>query len=166
LRSRLRALRYLSLTFSTAPTLSIVEKLEQSQSYGGQRPVKVEAVLFSMGAAVVVGWMVLNFWFFHVGSPVPDRITGRMYAVQEMGTLYIIPMWAHLSSLLCFVGFAAMAIAAGTALLRVLVKSSGDFSKRGRCDPSTETADTHVLDASGIALLPVGDTSKSVDIFS
>lgn len=81
----------------------------------------MEAVLFSMGVSIVVGWMALNVWFFHVGGPVPDPITGRTYAVQEMGTLYIVPLWAHLSSLLCFVGFAAMAIAAGTGLLRAFV---------------------------------------------
>jgi len=104
-----------------------VEKVAESQSYGdkGRSPVKVEAVLFSMGAAIVVGWMALNLWFFHIGSPVADQITGRTHAVQEMGTLYIIPLWAHLSSLLCFVGFAATAIAAGMGLLRALVNKPG-----------------------------------------
>ncbi len=102
--------------------------------------MKVEALLFRMGAAIVVGWMALSLWLFHAGSRSPDPVTGRTYAIREMGTLYVIPLWAHLSSLLCFVGLAAVAIAAGTGLLRALVNkpdskptvvAAGMYERRG-----------------------------------
>ena len=84
--------------------------------------MKVEGVLFIMAATIVTAWMTLNLWFLHIGSSAPDPVTARTFVVSEMGTLYIVPFWGHLSSLLCFVGFAAMAIAAGVGLVRGFVK--------------------------------------------
>ena len=98
-----------------------MQQVAHCESYGGKgRTPGVEVFLFSMGATIVAGWMTLNLWFLHAGSAVPDPIAGRTYPVQELGTIYIIPLWGHLSSLLCFVGFAAMALAAGAWVIRAV----------------------------------------------
>lgn len=47
--------------------------------------------------ALFVPMMLLHMSFYVSGSPMPDPATNRVYAVQEHGTLYVVPWQGELA---------------------------------------------------------------------
>ena len=81
---------------------------------------RLHGILFAAGGAAALMAAAMDVWFMRTGSRTPDQKSGRIYAVQEHGTLYVSPLLAHVAAVLFFAGVTAMAVAAVLVLWRRL----------------------------------------------
>jgi hypothetical protein len=81
---------------------------------------RIAILLMKLATVIAIPTMLatiaLNLWFCKIGSLTPNPATGRTFAVQEYGTLYVTPTLGELSIMLFFVSYIAVVIA-GAILL-------------------------------------------------